>query len=274
MGLKRYKPTTSSLRQLVNIDRTHLWKGKPVRSLTANKVSQAGRNSHGHITVWNRGGGHKQRYRFIDFTRNKKDIEAQVERIEYDPNRSAFIALLKYTDGEFRYIIAPDGLKIGDRLISKDKADPIPGNSMQLKNIPVGAFIHNIELKVGRGAQFARSAGTSVQLVGRDGENVILRLPSGEQRLVNGLCTATIGVVSNAEHQKRKYGKAGRSRWLGKRPCVRGAAMNPIDHPHGGGEGKTSGGRHPVTPWGLSTKGKKTRKNKRTDKYIISRRKK
>ncbi len=273
MALKRYKATTSSQRQLVNIDRSELWKGRPLRKLTKIKVDRAGRNAHGHITVWNRGGGHRQRYRFIDFKRDKKDMEATVERIEYDPNRSAFIALVKYTDNEYKYIIAPEGLKVGDKIISSDKAEARVGNAMQLRNIPVGSFIHNIELAKGMGAQMARSAGASVQLVGRDGENIILRLPSGEQRLVNGLCMATIGVVSNSEHQKRKYGKAGRSRWLGKRPCVRGVAMNPIDHPHGGGEGKTSGGRHPVTPWGLSTKGKKTRRNKRTDKYIISRRK-
>lgn len=274
MSLKRYKPTTPSQRGLVNISRRQLWKGRPLRELTKKKINPAGRNIHGHITVWNRGGGHKQRYRVIDFKRDKKNIDAYVERIEYDPNRSAFIALLKYTDGEFRYIIAPEGLRSGDRVVSSDKTDARPGNAMQLRNIPVGSFIHNVELKLGKGSQMSRSAGTSVQLVGRDGDNVILKLPSGEQRIVNGLCYATIGVVSNPEHQKRKYGKAGRSRWLGKRPHVRGVAMNPIDHPHGGGEGKTAGGRNPVTPWGKSTKGKKTRNNKRTDKNIISRRKK
>lgn len=274
MALKRYKPVTSSQRGLVNIDRSQLWKGRPVRALTVAKVNRAGRNAHGHITVWNRGGGHKQRYRIVDFKRDKRDIDATVERIEYDPNRSAFIALLKYSDGEERYIIAPEGLRTGDKVISGEKVDARPGNAMQLRNIPVGSFIHNIELKLGKGAQLSRSAGASVQLVGRDGENVILRLPSGEQRIVNGLCFATVGIVSNSEHQKRKYGKAGRSRWLGKRPHVRGVAMNPVDHPHGGGEGKTAGGRNPVTPWGKSTKGKKTRNNKRTDRYIISRRKK
>ena len=273
MALRRYKAVTPSQRQLVNLDRSGLWKGKPFRKLTGIKVNRAGRNAHGHITVWNRGGGHKQRYRFVDFKRDKFDIEAEVQRIEYDPNRSAFIALLKYSDGEHRYIIAPEGLRSGDIVISASKVDAKIGNAMLLKNIPVGTFIHNVELKRGKGAQMSRSAGASVQLVGRDGENVIVRLPSGEQRLVNGMCMATVGVVSNSEHQKRKYGKAGRSRWMGKRPCVRGVAMNPIDHPHGGGEGKTSGGRNPVTPWGKPTKGKKTRRNKRTDKYIISRRK-
>ena len=273
MGLKQYKSITTSQRQLVNIDRSKLWSGDPFKKLTTRKLSTAGRNNHGHITVWHRGGGHKQRYRIVDFLRDKKDIDAIVERIEYDPNRNAFIALLKYSDDEHRYIIAPNKLEVGDKVISSDKADVKPGNSMLLKNIPVGTVVHNIELKIGRGAQLARSAGTSVQLVGRDGVYVILRLPSGEQRLVNGLCMAVIGVVSNADHQNRSYGKAGRSRWLGKRPTVRGVVMNPIDHPHGGGEGKTSGGRHPVTPWGICTKGKKTRKNKRTSKYIISKRK-
>ena len=274
MVLKRYKPVTPSQRGLVNINRSQLWKGRPLRALTEKKNKTSGRNMHGHITVWNRGGGHKQRYRLIDFKRDKRDIEALVERIEYDPNRSAFIALLKYSDGEYRYIIAPEGIRSGDKVIASDKADARPGNAMQLRNVPVGTFIHNIELKLGKGAQLSRSAGATVQLVGRDGENVILRLPSGEQRLVNGLCYATVGVVSNSEHQKRKYGKAGRNRWLGWRPHVRGSAMNPIDHPHGGGEGKTTGGRNPVTPWGKPTKGKKTRNNKRTDWCIISRKKK
>ncbi|MDR0942131.1 MAG: 50S ribosomal protein L2 [Holosporales bacterium] len=273
MGLKQYKSITTSQRQLVGIDRTSLWKGKPFKKLTRNKIDRAGRNSHGHVTVWNRGGGHKQRYRVIDFLRGKKDIPAVVERIEYDPNRSSFIALVKYEDGERKYIVAPQKLKVGDSVVSSDKADIKPGNVMLMKNIPVGTIIHNVEMKVGKGAQLARSAGSSVQLVGRDGEYVILRLPSGEQRLVSWLCTAAVGVVSNQDHQNRSYGKAGRNRWLGKRPCVRGVAMNPIDHPHGGGEGKSSGGRHPVTPWGISTKGKKTRRNKRTNRYIISKRK-
>jgi large subunit ribosomal protein L2 len=273
MGLKQYKAVTPSQRQLVNIDRSELWKGKPFKKLTENKSSKAGRNNHGHITVWNRGGGHKKRYRTVDFLYDKKDMEAVVQRIEYDPNRSSFIALVKYDDGEHRYVIAPQKLKVGDSIIAAAKTDVKPGNTMLLKNIPVGTTIHNVELKIGKGAQLARSAGSSVQLVGRDGEYIILRLSSGEQRLVHGLCNATIGVVSNPDHQNRNYGKAGRNRWRGKRPCVRGVAMNPIDHPHGGGEGKTSGGRHPVTPWGISTKGKKTRSNKRTNRYIISKRK-
>ncbi|GHT88884.1 50S ribosomal protein L2 [Alphaproteobacteria bacterium] len=273
MALKQYRANTPSQRQLVNIDRKELWKGKPFKKLTEKKVETGGRNAHGHVTVWNRGGGHKQRYRIVDFLRDKKDIEANVERIEYDPNRSAFIALLQYVDGEYRYIIAPQKLKVGDTVVSADKTDVKPGNTMPLKNIPVGTVIHNIEMKRGKGAQLARSAGSSVQLVGRDGVHVILRMPSGEQRLIEGECSATIGVVSNSDHQNRNYGKAGRSRWLGKRPHVRGVAMNPVDHPHGGGEGKTSGGRHPVSPWGKPTKGKKTRSNKRTNQYIISRRK-
>ncbi|MDR1333504.1 MAG: 50S ribosomal protein L2 [Holosporales bacterium] len=273
MGLKQYKSITTSQRQLVNIDRSELWKGKPFKKLTKHKVDRAGRNAHGHITVWNRGGGHKRRYRILDYVRSKKDMPAVVERIEYDPNRTAFIALIKYEDDERKYIIAPQKLKVGDSVIASDKADIKPGNAMLLKNIPVGTVVHNIELKKGKGAQLARAAGSSVQLVGRDGEYVILRLPSGEQRLVNGMCTATVGTVSNQDHQNRSHGKAGRNRWFGKRPCVRGVAMNPIDHPHGGGEGKTSGGRHPVTPWGISTKGKKTRSNKRTGRYIISKRK-
>jgi large subunit ribosomal protein L2 len=273
MGLKQYKAITPSQRGLVNIDRSELWKGKPLKKLTERKLNRAGRNSHGHITVWQRGGGHKQRYRKVDFLRDKRDVEAIVERIEYDPNRSAFIALLKYSDGEYRYIIAPQKIKKGDRVISSEKADVKPGNCMLLKNIPVGTVVHNVEMKAGKGAQMARSAGAGVQIVGRDGAYIILRLPSGEQRLVSSECHATIGTVSNQDHQNRSYGKAGRSRWLGKRPHVRGVAMNPIDHPHGGGEGKSSGGRHPVTPWGISTKGKKTRRNKRTNRYIISKRK-
>ncbi len=273
MGLKQYKSITNSQRQLVNIDRKGLWRGRPVKSLTVNKKSVAGRNAHGHITVWQRGGGHKQRYRKIDFLREKYDMPATVQRIEYDPNRSAFIALVKYEDDTLRYIIAPSKLKEGDTIISGKRTEVKNGNCMLLKNMPVGSVIHNVELKKGKGAQMARSAGSSVQLVGRDGEFVILRLPSGEQRLVSGECYAVFGVVSNADHQNRSYGKAGRNRWRGIRPHVRGVAMNPVDHPHGGGEGKTSGGRHPVTPWGVPTKGKKTRRNKMSNKYIISRRK-
>lgn len=271
MALKTYKATTPSQRQLVNIDRSELWKGKPLKSLTEGKKRSGGRNNTGATTIWNRGGGHKQRYRLVDFKRNKVDLNATVERIEYDPNRSAFIALLKYSDGEFSYILAPQRLKAGDVVISGTKVDIKPGNALPLKSIPVGTIVHNIETKIGKGGQLARSAGTYAQIAGRDGGYTILKLNSGELRLIKGECFATIGSVSNSDHQNRSIGKAGRNRWLGKRPCVRGVAMNPIDHPHGGGEGRTSGGRHPVTPWGVPTKGKKTRTNKRTSKMIIRR---
>lgn len=273
MGLKQYKPTTSSQRQFVDIDRSSLWKGRPWKGLTEGKKSTGGRNCHGHVTSWQRGGGHKQRYRLIDFKRMKRAIGAEVKRIEYDPNRSAFIALICYEDGEHAYILAPQKLSIGDRVISDSKADIKIGNSLQLRNMPVGTIIHNIETKIGKGGQLARSAGSSAQLVGRDGAYAVIKLASGELRLIRGECYATVGAVSNPDHQNRSYAKAGRSRWLGKRPHVRGVAMNPIDHPHGGGEGRTSGGRHPVTPWGISTKGKKTRKNKRSTPLIIRRRK-
>lgn len=274
MALKTYKPTTPSQRQLVNIDRSDLWSGKPFKGLTEGKKKTGGRNNHGRITTWNRGGGHKQRYRLVDFKRRKLDIEATVERIEYDPNRSAFIALIQYVDGEHSYIIAPQRLKVGDKVISGEGSDIKPGNALPLKNIPVGTIVHNVETKIGKGAQFVRSAGAYAQLVGRDGSHAILKLSSGELRLIRGECFASIGAVSNPDHQNRNYGKAGRSRWLGWKPCVRGVAMNPIDHPHGGGEGRTSGGRHPCTPWGTATKGKKTRSNKRTSKYIIRKRSK
>lgn len=269
MALKRYKPVTNSQRQLVNIDRSDLWKGRPHKSLVKGKVNSGGRNAHGHTTVWNRGGGHKKLYRFVDFKRTKRDMKAQVERIEYDPNRSAFIALIKYEDGEVAYILAPQKLAVGDSVIAGDKVDIKPGNALPLKNIPVGTIVHNLELKIGKGGQLVRSAGTYAQVAGRDSGYAIVKLSSGELRLIKGECYATVGVVSNQDHQNRSYSKAGRSRWLGKRPVVRGVAMNPIDHPHGGGEGKTSGGRHPVTPWGKPTKGKKTRTNKRTSKFII-----
>jgi large subunit ribosomal protein L2 len=268
MALKKYKPITPSQRQLVNIDRSELWGGKPFKGLTEGKKKTGGRNNHGRITAWNRGGGHKQRYRLIDFKRRKVDMEANVLRIEYDPNRSCFIALIKYSDGEHSYIIAPQRLKISDIIISGDKVDIKPGNALPIKNIPIGTIVHNVELKIGKGGQLARSAGTYVQIVGRDGSNAIVKLSSGEQRLINGNCYATIGSVSNPDHQNRKYGKAGRSHWLGWRPSVRGIAMNPVDHPHGG---RTNGGRHPCTPWGVPTKGKKTRTNKRTSKFIIRR---
>lgn len=270
MALKSYAPTTPSLRQLVTVDRKNLWKGSPVKSLTEGKKSSSGRNNHGHITSRRRGAGHKQKYRVIDFKRNKFGIEGTIERFEYDPNRSAHIALVKYNDDTQAYIIAPQGVNEGSKIISGDKVEPVPGNAMLLKNIPVGTVIHNVELKPGKGGQMARSAGASVQLVGKDSGYVMLRMRSGEVRKVNGECMATIGAVSNPDHQNRVIGKAGRSRWLGIRPSVRGVAMNPVDHPHGGGEGKTSGGRHPVTPWGKKTKGKKTRKNKSTQKYIVT----
>jgi large subunit ribosomal protein L2 len=272
MALKNYKPTTPSQRQLINIDRSELWAGKPLKALTEGKKRSGGRNNNGRITSYNRGGGHKQRYRIVDFKR-RTHIEATVERIEYDPNRSAFIALIKYVDGTFSYILAPQRLAAGDKVVSGEKVDIKPGNALPLKNIPIGTLVHNIETKIGKGGQLARSAGAYAQVVGRDGGYVSLKLTSGEVRLIKAECFASIGAVSNADHQNRSYAKAGRSRWLGQKPVVRGVAMNPIDHPHGGGEGRTSGGRHPVTPWGIPTKGKKTRKNKRTSNLIIRRRK-
>jgi large subunit ribosomal protein L2 len=269
MSLKTFKPVTPSLRGTVSIDRSELWKGKPVKTLTVGKSKTAGRNNQGRITSWHRGGGHKQKYRIVDFKRNKFDVAATVERIEYDPNRTAFIALIRYTDGELSYIIAPQKLAVGDQVISSLVADIKPGNAMPLKNIPIGAIIHNVEMKPGKGAQLARSAGGYIQLVGKDVGKAQLRLRSGEVRIVSIDCMATIGVVSNPDQKNIQIGKAGRNRWLGRRPVVRGVAMNPIDHPHGGGEGRTSGGRHPCTPWGKSTKGKKTRRNKSTSKFII-----
>jgi large subunit ribosomal protein L2 len=272
MALKNFKPVTPSQRQLVIVDRSELWRGKPVKSLTEGLRKSGGRNNHGHITSWQRGGGHKRSYRVIDFRRRKFDVPATVERLEYDPNRTAFIALIRYEDGELSYILAPQRLKAGDVVVSGNKVDVKPGNAMPLKNIPVGTIVHNVEMKIGKGGQIARSAGTYVQLVGRDQGMALLRLSSGEVRMVAADCMATIGAVSNPDEQNIVIGKAGRSRWLGRRPHVRGVAMNPIDHPHGGGEGRTSGGRHPVTPWGISTKGKKTRKNKRTNRWIVRRR--
>ena len=272
MALKTFKPTTPSQRQLVIIDRSELWKGPPVKALTEGKREQGGRNNNGRITVRWRGGGHKRRYRTIDFKRAKRDMSAEVVRLEYDPNRSGFIALVKYEDGELAYILAPQRLKAGDKIVAGEKVDVKPGNAMPMRNIPVGTIIHNVEMKPGKGGQLARSAGTSVQLVGRDAGYALLRLSSGEVRLVRGECMATIGAVSNPDEQNTVIGKAGRNRWLGKKPSVRGVAMNPIDHPHGGGEGKTSGGRHPVTPWGKGTKGTKTRHNKSTDRYILQHR--
>jgi large subunit ribosomal protein L2 len=272
MALKSYKAITPSLRQLVIVDRSGLWKGKPVKALTKGKSESGGRNNHGHITAHHRGGGHKRRLRLVDFKRRKFDVTATVERLEYDPNRSAFIALIKYTDGELAYILAPQRLKAGDQVVSGERVDIKPGNAMPLANMPVGTIVHNVELKKGRGGQLSRSAGTYAQLVGKDAGYAQIKLNSGELRLVPAECLATVGAVSNPDQQNIVIGKAGRTRWLGHRPVVRGVAMNPVDHPHGGGEGKTSGGRHPVTPWGKPTKGKKTRKNKATDKYIIRRR--
>ncbi len=270
MALKTFNPTTPSQRQLVIVDRSSLYKGKPVKSLTEGLSSKGGRNNTGRITVRFQGGGHKRTYRLVDFKRRKFDIEATVERIEYDPNRTAYIALVKYADGDQAYILAPQRLTTGDKVIASEKAvDVKPGNTMPLQFIPVGSIIHNVEMKPGKGGQIARSAGGYAQLVGRDQGMAILRLNSGEQRLVHGTCLATIGAVSNPDHGNINDGKAGRSRWRGKKPHVRGVVMNPVDHPHGGGEGRTSGGRHPVTPWGKPTKGKRTRSNKSTDKMIM-----
>lgn len=269
MPMKKYKPTSPGRRGLVLVDRSALWSGKPVKSLTEGRPEKGGRNNTGRITMRRRGGGAKKRYRRVDFKRTKFDVEATVERFEYDPNRSAFIALIKYTDGEQAYILAPQRLKVGGTVVSGDKVDVTPGNAMPMANMPVGTIIHNIEMKPGKGGQIARAAGNYAQLVGRDAGNALIRLSSGEQRIVNARCMATVGAVSNPDHVNVKLGKAGRKRLMGKRPSVRGVAMNPVDHPHGGGEGRTSGGRHPVTPWGKSTKGMRTRSNKSTDKYII-----
>jgi large subunit ribosomal protein L2 len=270
MALKTYKPVTPSQRQLVLVNRAGLHKGDPVKQLTEGKSATGGRNNNGRTTVRFRGGGHKQAYRRIDFKRRKFDVPAKIERLEYDPNRSAFIALVKYEDGELAYILAPQRVAPGDTVVAGEHVDVKPGNAMPMGNMPIGTIVHNIELKVGKGGQIARSAGTYAQIVGRDQDYVILRLNSAEQRLVHGRCMATVGAVSNPDHMNISIGKAGRTRWLGWRPHNRGVAMNPIDHPHGGGEGRTSGGRHPVTPWGFPTKGKKTRRNKSTTKFIVS----
>jgi len=267
MPLKTYKPTTPAQRQLVLVDRSGLYKGKPLKALTEGKISTGGRNNLGRITTRFRGGGHKKAYRTVDFKRARHDAPATVERIEYDPNRTGFIALITYRDGEQAYILAPQRLAVGDTIVAGDHVDVKPGNAMPLGNIPVGTIVHNIELKIGKGGQLARSAGTYAQIVGRDGEYVILRLNSGEQRLAHGRCMATIGAVSNPDHMNISIGKAGRVRWKGRMPHNRGITMNPVDHPHGG---RTKGGGHPVTPWGFPTKGKKTRKNKSTGKFIIA----
>ena len=267
MTLKTYNPTTPSQRQLVIVDRSTLYRGEPVKALTEGANSTGGRNNNGRTTVRFRGGGHKQAYRKIDFKRAKHDVAANVERIEYDPNRTAFIALIKYADGELAYILAPQRLAPGDSVIASESADVKPGNAMPLGNIPIGTIVHNIELKIGKGGQIARSAGTYAQIVGRDGDYVIVRLNSGEQRLVNGRCMGTIGAVSNPDNMNITIAKAGRQRWLGWRPHNRGISMNPVDHPHGG---RTNGGGHWTTPWGFPTKGKKTRKNKSTGKFILA----
>jgi len=272
MALKNFNPTTPGRRQLVLVDRADLWKGEPVKKLTEGLTKSGGRNNLGRITARRRGGGHKRLYRVVDFKRRKFDVPAKVERLEYDPNRSAFIALLNYEDGEQAYILAPQRLAVGDTVVSGLRADIKPGNAMPLNAIPVGTIVHNVEMKPGKGGQIARAAGTYVQLVGRDAGQALLRLGSGEVRMVRAECMASIGAVSNPDQANAKLGKAGRNRWLGKRPSVRGVAMNPVDHPHGGGEGRTSGGRHPVTPWGKPTKGRKTRHNKKTDGQIVRRR--
>jgi large subunit ribosomal protein L2 len=268
MALINYNPVTPSQRQLVLVDKSGLWKGAPIKGLVKGKNSSCGRNNLGRITVYGKSRGAKKKYRIIDFKRTK-ELSATVERFEYDPNRSANIALIKYDDNEYSYIIALENLKIGDKIISSNSAEIAIGNCMQLKNIPVGIVISNIELKPNKGAQLARSAGASATIVNKDSGKVSIKLRSGEVRIVEGECKATIGTVSNADKKNVKLGKAGRKRWLGFRPKVRGVAKNPVDHPHGGGEGKTSGGRHPVSAWGKPTKGFKTRNNKRTDKFII-----
>jgi len=272
MALKTYNPSSPAQRQLVQVDRSELWKGKPVKNLTEGLTKSGGRNNSGRITIWQRGGGHKRRYRLVDFKRQKWDVPATVERLEYDPNRTAFIALIRYEDGDLSYILAPQRVGIGDVVVAGEKVDIKPGNALPLRSVPIGSIIHNVELTPGKGGQVARSAGTYVQLVGRDGGYAQIKMGSGELRLVLQDCMATIGAVSNADHGNTNDGKAGRTRWKGKRPHVRGVVMNPVDHPHGGGEGRTSGGRHPVTPWGKPTKGKRTRSNKKTDRLIIRKR--
>ena len=273
MTLKNFKPVTSTRRHLVLVDHSELHKGKPVKKLTTGLTGNGGRNNFGRITARRRGGGHKRRYRMVDFKRQKFDVTATVERLEYDPNRTAFIGLIKYEDGELGYILAPQRLSVGDQVVSGERCDIKPGNAMPMNNIPVGTIIHNIEMKPGKGGQLVRSAGGSAQLAAREGVYATIRLRSGEMRKIHHDCRATVGEVGHGEHNLRKLGKAGAKRWRGVRPTVRGVAMNPVDHPHGGGEGRTSGGRHPVSPWGTPTKGYKTRSNKRTDNMIVRRRK-
>ncbi len=273
MGLKKFKPTSPGVRTMTVLTNDELTPKKPERALVEKKTNRAGRNNQGRITSWHRGGRHKRKYRTIDFRRTKVDIPARVAAIEYDPNRSARIALLHYADGEKRYILCPVGLAVGDTVVAGNEADIKPGNALPIRQIPVGTMVHNVELKVGKGGQLARAAGSVVQILAKEGRYAHLRLGSGEVRLVSVDCKATVGQVGNLEHEKVSLGKAGRTRWLGRRPTVRGVAMNPVDHPLGGGEGKASGGRHPCTPWGKPTKGHKTRKNKSSDPYIVKRRK-
>ena len=269
MALKTFKPTSPGRRSLVLVDRSDLYEGRPEKTLVEGLRKKGGRNNTGRITARRRGGGAKRLYRQIDFKRRKFDVPATVERLEYDPNRTAFIALIKYEDGELAYILAPQRLSVGDTIVSGDRVEVRPGNTMKLRSMPVGTIVHNVELKPMKGGQIARSAGAYAQLVGRDAGYAQVRLMSGELRMVHQDCLATVGAVSNPDHLNINLGKAGRTRHMGKRPAVRGVAMNPVDHPHGGGEGRTSGGRHPVTPWGKPTKGRKTRRNKATDKFII-----
>lgn len=274
MGIKKFKPTSDGRRHMTMSTFEEITRSTPEKSLLAPMKSTGGRNNDGRITKRHTGGGHKRRYRIIDFKRDKREIPATVASVEYDPNRSARIALLNYADGEKRYILAPLGLEVGATVIASEQADIKPGNALAIRSIPLGTWVHNVELKVGKGGQLARSAGTYAMIAAKEGKYAQLRLPSGEVRLVLQDCCATIGQVGNTDHENVKIGKAGRNRWLGKRPQSRGVAMNPVDHPHGGGEGKSSGGRHPVTPWGVPTKGYKTRTNKRTDKFIVRKRKK
>ncbi len=273
MAVKDYKPTSPARRHMTVSDFANLTRARPERALVEGRLNRSGgRNTHGHVTSWQRGGGHKRRYRRIDFRREKTGIPARVKSIEYDPNRSARIALLHYRDGEKRYIIAPVGLSVGDELVSGGSAEIRPGNALPLRNIPLGTVVHAIEMKPGKGAQLVRAAGLGAQLMAREGRHATLRMPSGEHRLIHVDCMATIGQVGNPDHENRSIGKAGRTRWKGKRSTVRGVAMNPVDHPMGGGEGRSSGGRHPCTPWGVPTKGYRTRRNQRSDKYIVKRR--
>ena len=274
MPIRKYNPTSPGLRGKTSLTFDEITVSEPYRPLTENLHRSGGRNNQGELTIWWRGGGHKRLYRIIDFKRDKKNIPGKIETVEYDPNRSARIALVTYADGEKRYILQPVGVKVGDTLVAGDAVDILPGNCLPLKNIPLGTTIHNVELRPGKGGQIARSAGSWVQLVAREGEYASVKMPSGEIRKINVECVATIGQVGNLDHENVSIGKAGRSRWLGQRPHVRGVAMNPVDHPLGGGEGKTSGGRHPVTPWGVPTKGYKTRNHKSTDKFIVQRRQK